>query len=56
MKIIALMPALLLLGACDKGIQASDTSAEEAAADGQVVGNASVAPAPSETPTPESGQ
>ena len=56
MKIIALVPALLLLGACDKGMKASDTNAEEAAADGQVVGNASAAPAPSATPTPESGQ
>ncbi len=41
-----LLPALLALAACDGGIQGADTSAEEAAADGQLAANSSVAPTP----------
>ena len=43
MKSIAFaVPALLALAACDGGTQGADTTAEEADADGNIVGNSSV--------------
>ena len=44
------LPALLALAACDGGTQSADVSAEEAAADGTIVGNSSAAPAPGAEP------
>ena len=44
-----ILPALLALAACDGGIQGADTSAEEAAAGGQLAANSSVAPTPGAT-------
>jgi hypothetical protein len=56
MKTIALaLPALLVLAACDNGTQGADITTEEAAADGQLAENSSVAPVrtlPSDAGTP----
>ena len=41
------LPALLALAACDSGTQGADTTTEEAAADGNLAENSSVAPTPS---------
>src|SRR4051812_2684079 len=54
-RIGLLLPALLALAACDNGTQGAGTTAEEAAADGNLVANSSVgetpaAPADSGTP------
>ena len=49
------LPALLMLAACDNGTQGSDTTAEEAAIDGDLAANSSVAPTrspPSDAGTP----
>jgi hypothetical protein len=40
------VPALLALAACDNGTQGADTTAAEAAAQGNLADNSSVAPAP----------
>ena len=54
MKAIGLLlPALLALAACDNGTQGADATAEEAAADGNLAANSSVAPTPS--PPADSG-
>ncbi len=47
------LPALALLAACDNGTQGAGTTAEEAAARGEMAANSSVAPAPS--PPPDTG-
>ncbi len=44
------LPALLLVAACDNGTQGAETTAEEAAARGEMAANSSVAPAPSPAP------
>jgi hypothetical protein len=41
------LPALLVLAACDDGTQSADTTAEDAAVDGDLAANSSVAPMPS---------
>lgn len=51
------LPALLVLAGCDNGTQGADTTAEEAAEDGNLAANSSVAPAPrppgaTDTPAP----
>jgi hypothetical protein len=51
------LPALLALAGCDNGTQGADTTAEQAAADGDLAANSSVAPAPrppgaTDTPAP----
>ena len=56
-RICLVLPALLVLAACDNGTQSADTTTEEAAAEGQLAENSSVAPTPSEpvdtgTPAP----
>lgn len=56
-RISLVLPALLLLAACDNGTQGADITAEEAAAEGQLAENSSVAPVPGEpadtgTPAP----
>lgn len=44
------LSAVLALAACDRGTQGADATTEEAEAEGNVVGNSSVAPAPTESP------
>ena len=56
-RICLVLPALLVLAACDNGTQGADTTTEEAAAEGNLAENSSVAPAPGEpvdtgTPAP----
>jgi hypothetical protein len=51
------LPALLALAGCDNGTQGADTTAEQAAAGGDLAANSSVAPAPhppgaTDTPAP----
>ena len=46
------VPALLALAACDNGTQGADTTAEEAAAEGDLAANSSVAPVESAGPSP----
>ena len=49
------LPALLVLAACDNGTQGADTTAEEAAVDGDLAANGSIAPTlspPTDTGTP----
>ena len=53
MKSLVFAPlALLALTACDRGTQGADTTTEDAVAQGNVVGNSSVGPAPTESATP----
>jgi hypothetical protein len=52
-RIRFVLPALLGLAACDNGTQGAGTTAAEAAADGDLAANSSVAPAPS-PPAPAS--
>ena len=47
------LPALVVLAACDNGTQSADTTAEDAAVDGDLAENSSVAPAPG--PTADAG-
>ena len=47
-SVLLALPALLALAACDNGIQSADKTAAEAAAEGDLAANSSVAP----TPTP----
>lgn len=53
-RISFVLPALLVLAACDNGTQSADITAEEAAAQGDLAENSSVAPTPSppDTGTP----
>ena len=46
-RISFVLPALLVLAACDNGTQSAETTAEKAAVDGDLAANSSVAPAPS---------
>ncbi|HEY6816500.1 MAG TPA: hypothetical protein VI168_13245 [Croceibacterium sp.] len=46
-RICFVLPALLAVAACDNGTQSADITAEEAAVDGDLAANSSVAPAPS---------
>jgi len=52
-RISFVLPALLALAACDNGTQGADTTTEEAAIDGDLAANSSVAPAP--TPPSDAG-
>jgi predicted small secreted protein len=52
-RISLVVPALLVLAACDNGTQGADATAEGAAAEGQMAANSSVAPTP--TPPPDTG-
>jgi hypothetical protein len=52
-RISFVLPALAVLAACDNGTQGADTTAEEAAAKGEMAANSSVAPVPS--PPPDTG-
>ncbi|HEU4651233.1 MAG TPA: hypothetical protein VFS49_07440 [Croceibacterium sp.] len=49
-RITFALPALLVLAACDNGTQGAGTTAQEAAVDGDLAANSSVAPAPSPSP------
>jgi hypothetical protein len=54
-RISLVLPALLVLGACGNGTQGADTTTEEAAAQGNLAENSSVAPTlspPVDTGTP----
>ena len=54
-RICFVLPALLVLAACDNGTQGADTTTEEAAAEGNLAANGSVAPTsgpPTDTETP----
>ena len=48
-RISLVLPALLALAACDNGTQSADTTTEEAAAQGDLADNSSIAPTPSPT-------
>jgi hypothetical protein len=43
-RISLVLPALLVLAACDNGTQGADTTTEEAAAEGNLAENSSIAP------------
>jgi len=45
-RISFVLPALIVLAACDNGTQGADTTTEEAAAQGNLAENSSVAPTP----------
>lgn len=53
-RISFVLPALLVLAACDNGTQGADTTTEEAAAEGDLAENSSIAPVaePVDTGTP----
>ena len=47
------LPAVLVLAACDGGTQGADVSAEEARAEGNIVGNSSSSKPNTAKPEPE---